>query len=104
MDSKSKTVTTSTSEQTKAEGNTTKTGVLLDLEELRLSQNYTESLGVKKALLTVPVRKPGRQDFVRVRPGTDWYIETGVLELKEERETYLVDPALWPELPGEITM
>ena len=25
-----------------------------------------------------------------------------MLELKEDRETYLVDPALWSELPGEI--
>jgi hypothetical protein len=25
-----------------------------------------------------------------------------VLELKDERETYLIDPELWHELPGEI--
>ena len=36
-----------------------------DPSRLRLSQNFVESVGVKKALLTVPVRKPGRQDFVR---------------------------------------
>jgi hypothetical protein len=73
-----------------------------DLARLRLSQNFSEMVGVKKALLTVPVKKPGRQDFVRVRPGDDWRLETAVLELKEERETYLIDPALWQELPGEI--
>ena len=40
-----------------------------DLSRLRLSQNFSEKVGVRKALLTVPVRKPGRQDFIRVHPG-----------------------------------
>ena len=69
---------------------------------LRLSQNFAGSVGIKKALLTVPVRKPGRQDFVRVHPDAAYRLETAVLELKEERETYLVDPDLWHELSGEI--
>jgi hypothetical protein len=61
-----------------------------DPARLRLSQNFSESVGVKKALLTVPVRKPGRQDFVRVHPDEDYRLETAVVELKDERETYLV--------------
>jgi hypothetical protein len=73
-----------------------------DLSKLRLSQNFHEILGVKKALLTVPVRRPSRQEFIRVHPGEDMCFHTAVLELKEERETYLVDRSLWQELPGEI--
>jgi len=73
-----------------------------DPSRLRLSQNFTESVGVKKALLTVPVRKPGRQDFVRTHPDSTFRLETAVIELKEDRETYLIDPELWHELPGEI--
>lgn len=73
-----------------------------DPARLRLSQNFTEMVGVKKARLTVPVRKPSRQDFIRVHPGPDYRLETAVLELKDERETYLIDRALWHELPGEI--
>jgi len=73
-----------------------------DPSRLRLSQNFAETVGVKKALLTVPVRKPGRQDFIRVHPGADYRLETAVLELKDDRETYLVEPSLWHELPGEI--
>ena len=34
---------------------------------LRLTQDFA-TLGVKKALTTVPVRKANRQDFIRVRP------------------------------------
>jgi hypothetical protein len=73
-----------------------------DPSRLRLSQNFSESVGVKKALLTVPVRKPGRQDFVRTHPDSSFRLETAVIELKEDRETYLIDPELWHELPGEI--
>jgi hypothetical protein len=73
-----------------------------DPSRLRLSQNFSESVGVKKALLTVPVRKPGRQDFVRTHPDDSFRLETAVIELKEDRETYLIDPELWHELPGEI--
>ncbi len=74
-----------------------------DLSRLRIPQDFADKVGVKKALLTVPVRKPHRQEYVRVRPGPEWRLETAVLELKEESETYLVDPSLWSELPGEIT-
>ena len=74
-----------------------------DPAKLRLSQNFAEKIGVKKALLTIPVRKPGRQDFIRVHPDPSYRIETAVLELKEERETYLVAPEVWSEVPSELT-
>ena len=73
-----------------------------ELSKLRLSQNFSEQVGVKKALLMITVRKPNRQEFVRVHPDEDMSLQTAVLPLKEERETYLVDPGLWSELPGEI--
>lgn len=75
---------------------------LFNLQRLRLSQDFTETVGVKKKTITVPVRKPHRQLFVRVHPDESWRLETAVLIVKEDRETYLVDPALWAELPGEI--
>ena len=75
---------------------------LLDIEKLRLSQDFAEMVGVKKKIITVPVRKPDRQWFTRVQPDESYRLETAVLELKEDRETYLVDPTLWSELPGEI--
>lgn len=73
-----------------------------DLDKLRLSQNFSDLAGVKKALVTVPVRKPNRQEFVRVHPNENMSLQTAVLQLKEERETYLVDPSLWSEVPGEL--
>ena len=75
---------------------------LFDLEKLRLSQDFTGLVGAKKKLITVQVGKPHRQWFVRVHPEESFRLETAVLELEEDRETYLVDRSLWSELPEEI--
>ena len=74
----------------------------LDLEKLKLPQNFAANVGVKKAPTMVPVRKPNRQEFIRVRPEEEYQYSTWVLELKETREYYLIDPDLWQVLPGEI--
>ena len=74
-----------------------------DPESLRLTQDFGSTIGVKKALLTVPVRKPAREWWVQCHPDKSYRIETAVLELKEDREVYLVAPALWPELATEAT-
>ena len=75
-----------------------------DPERYRLPQDFSAGLGVKKVLTTVPVRKPSRQEFARVRPGEDWRLQTGLLIDKANRESYLIDPSLAPELAGEITV
>jgi hypothetical protein len=74
-----------------------------DPASLRLSQDFSASFGVKKALITVPVRKPDKAWFVRVHPAEEYALQTAVIELKEDRETYLVAPQLWPDLAGEGT-
>jgi hypothetical protein len=75
-----------------------------DLTKLRLDQSFTESSGVKKLLTTVPVRKPNPQDFVRVHPDPAYRAALAVIELKEDREIYLLTPAIARELPGEFSM
>jgi hypothetical protein len=78
-------------------------GEQFDPSRLRLTQNFAEIAGVKKALITVPVRKPSRQSFIRTHPDSNYWLETAVIELKEDRDTYLVDPSLWNEIPlGEV--
>jgi hypothetical protein len=74
-----------------------------DPNSLRLEQNFAETVGVKKLLTTVPVRKPNKQDFVRVHPDPAYRLTpAAIIELKEDREVYLVRPAMAPELPGEF--
>ena len=74
-----------------------------DPEQLRLSQDFCQMGGVKKALLTIPVRKPSKESWVRVHPDPAYHVETAVIELKDEGETYLVSRDLWPELANETT-
>jgi hypothetical protein len=75
-----------------------------DLDKLRLSQDFVESAGVKKLLTTVPVRKPSPQDFVRVHPNPAYRMELAVIELKDDREIFLLLPTIARELPGEFVM
>jgi len=72
-----------------------------DLDSLTLSQNFVESAGVKKLLTTVPVRKPNPQDFVRVHPDPTYRRNLLMLNLKDDREFYVVRPELAEALAGE---
>ena len=76
----------------------------INLDRLRLGQNFADLVGVKKELLVVPVRKPDRQWFIRVHPEPEWSFTTATLTVKQERgsETYIVDRSLWEFLPGEL--
>jgi hypothetical protein len=75
-----------------------------DLANLRISQDFISSAGVKKLRTEVSVRKPGPQEFVRVHPSPEYRMAVAVIELKEDREFYLVVPAIAKDLPGEFVM
>ena len=72
-----------------------------DPKRLRLSQRFEQNQDVRRIVVSVPVRKPGKQEFFRSHPDIEKWLETAVLELKEDRLTYLVEPSLQPYLPGE---
>ena len=71
-------------------------------ENLRLKQSFADTAGVKKVITTIPVRKPGPQDFFRFHPAAEFRENFPIIELKEEREDYLVTAALVPDLTAEI--
>jgi hypothetical protein len=72
-----------------------------DPARLRLPQSFAETLGVKKLLTTVPVGRPGSQEFFRTHPSPAFRENFAVIELKSDREVYLVGPELLPELASE---
>jgi len=74
-----------------------------DISRLRLSQDFVAAAGVKKILNTVPVRKPSKEWFVQTHPDESYRLQTCVVELKEDSETYLVDQSLWHDLASEST-
>jgi hypothetical protein len=69
-----------------------------NLASLRIDQSSLNMGAAKKLLTTVPVRKPNKQDFVRVHSGLDYRLTTGLIELKDSRETYVVVPSVAQEL------
>lgn len=74
-----------------------------DLDALRLPQDFEEDSGVKTLLKIVPVRKPNRQEWIWVNADPAYRDNFLFLELKEERELYLVTPQIARELPGEVS-
>lgn len=58
-----------------------------------LPQNYA-SVGVKKVHLHVPVKRPAKQTFVRVRPEPEYRRDVFLLEHGDDREMYLVSTAV----------
>jgi hypothetical protein len=73
-----------------------------DIASLRLNPSFIEASGVKKLVTTVPVRKPSKQEFIRVRPEPYFRENFAIIDLKEDREEYLVRPEIMQELTGEI--
>jgi hypothetical protein len=61
-------------------------------------------MGVVPQLTGISVRKPDKQAFFRAHPDPAYSVVVPLLELKEERETYLVTPAVAMTLPGDVGM
>jgi hypothetical protein len=72
-----------------------------DLNALRMPQNFDQAVSASTKTLTVPIRKPGKQDWFRVHP--DHEFRAFVLDLRDDGDTYLVSPELALELENEIS-
>ncbi len=72
------------------------------LQSLRLSQDFAAAAPVEKVYTFIPVRKPGKQQFIRVRSGDDWSFETAIFEDEASRESYLVLPHVQYELSEHL--
>jgi hypothetical protein len=73
-----------------------------DPAALRLDQSYADTVGVKKLLTTVPVRKPKKQEFVYVHPDPQFRLTPLAIIEDEDREVYVVPPVVAQQLPGEF--
>jgi hypothetical protein len=72
-----------------------------NLDNLRLTQDFAATVGVKKLLTTIPVRRPSPQDFVRVNADPAYREAFPAVELKDERELYVVNRNMQAELSTE---
>jgi hypothetical protein len=72
-----------------------------DPDSLRITGDVN-SVGAEKLLVRLPVRKPTKQEFFRVRVDAEYRLPCAILEIKEEREFYLVRPEALPALAEDI--
>lgn len=67
----------------------------IDLGQVRLNQDFTNEFSAKKKILSIPVKKPSKNSFFKVRSVSDDYsLRVALLEFKEESATYLLDPKI----------
>lgn len=72
------------------------------IRRFALPQNYAEAVATTKLTTVVPIRKPGKFEFVRAHPTHAF--DVFALRLKQEArdETYLVEPELQPALSQDL--
>ena len=74
-----------------------------DVGRLRLPADDDAALGVRELLVSIPYRKPSKEQFIRVHPDPAFRCTGGLIELKDDdSESYWVDPSLWPYLADEL--
>ena len=69
---------------------------------LRVSQNFGQTLGVKKVLTMVPVVKPTKDRFFRTHESDNWVYPAWILENKATGETYIVSEGVASVLGGLV--
>lgn len=74
----------------------------LDLSALRLPQDFSTGVSVKKVITSIPMRKPGNQTFFRVHPDADRRFQAAMLQLKDDGECFLVSRHIVPDVAQEI--
>ena len=80
-------------------GNDTESPDPFDPVSLRINPENT-GVAIKKVTTTIRCWKPDKQDFVRVRPGDEWRLDTMILE-EDGGDSYIVSPLLHDELARE---
>jgi hypothetical protein len=88
---------------TTAENNTTNvTKNLKIFERVRLQQDFLDDSDVKQILSTVTIRKPNKDEFFRVHSDPNRDFCAGTIKLNNEREVYVVDPGVIPEVKEDV--
>ena len=74
-----------------------------DPSRLRMQTDFMAQAGVKKHVVSVPIRRPNKYEWVQFHPDAGWRIQTGAIVVKEEREAmFIIDRELWPQLVTDL--
>jgi hypothetical protein len=82
-----------------------------DPKNLLVNQDFVETASVKKLITNIPIKKPDKQVFFRIHPSktvdengavTEWTGVFHVIDLKNDREQYVVGQRIAKELASEV--
>ena len=71
----------------------------IDLARIRLPQDFTGQVAVRKLTTTIPIRKPKPNDFIRVHPAIE---PMRVWTLEDEQETFIVTGDVAVTVPNDV--
>jgi hypothetical protein len=74
----------------------------LDLESYRVDQDFTAHIQTVKKVLSIPVQRPDKQDWICIHPDKHWRIAVNLLDDKINRRVYLVSRNLVPEVTSDL--
>lgn len=74
-----------------------------DPAALRLSQAFLDEVATEALLTALEVRKPKNAEFFRVNPDPAYRLEFGIINVEEDRSTYLVTPNMHAELVRDLS-
>jgi hypothetical protein len=74
----------------------------INLDDFRVSQDFAVQLQARKTVITVPVQRPDRQQWIWIHPEPDWRLPVYVLEDKENRRTFIALKDIAPEVMGDL--
>jgi hypothetical protein len=84
-----------------ANGETRDRDPFADLDTFRLAEGEGDSLATGKLITSILINKPNKQEFIRVHPDEEYRGAFRVLELRSEREHYLIPKQLQAALEEE---
>jgi hypothetical protein len=72
-----------------------------NLEALRLPPSYEMDAGVCLQLTSVSVRRPKRQEWIRVHPDSEYCVDVALIKMDDDGAFYLVHPNVLPVIEHE---
>ena len=82
----------------------TKKPSAFDPSRFKINPNNQTGTEVRKFLTHVPVRKPTKQQFVRVHPSSDYRMVCGIIKMEDDERPFLVVPGMCQILGEEIKL
>jgi len=70
------------------------TKMKIDLQSIKVDQDFHEKIGVTEKLISLKARKPARQEFVTAQPDSNFSTTLVLLNFSGDKQTYVVTKSI----------